>query len=222
MARTVSATTSRPSARRTYHGRLPQPGENPGSVLVAPDGINVDAAGTYFASTLFPDGNSTAPPPRPQCRRGRALIGAHSESDRCPTGVGSCNGSYSTWRERTRRHVRLWTHRCHGRARHLSGANDHGLVGRLDRRQLHNNIRSSTGHCQRHRALHFSVASTNSTLVPASVATAGSPGITVSPSNCGTATLTCSLTVTAAQYQEEPQPSQCRRSTAPVGRRPQR
>src|SRR5262249_13056803 len=26
-------------------------------VLVAPDGINVDAAGTYFAGSLFPDGN---------------------------------------------------------------------------------------------------------------------------------------------------------------------
>ena len=26
-------------------------------VLVAPDGINVDAAGTYFAGDLFPDGN---------------------------------------------------------------------------------------------------------------------------------------------------------------------
>src|SRR6202012_1869490 len=50
-------------------------------------------------------------------------------------------------------------------------------------------------------ALHFSVASTNSALVPASVATAGSPGVTVSPADCGAATLTCSLTVTAAQYQ---------------------
>ena len=90
------------------------------------------------------------------------------------------------------------------RARHPSGANDHGVVRRLDRRQLDNNIFaalpftvSGTG------ALHFSVASTNSTFWSPrrAVAAAGSPGVTVSPSNCGTATLTCSPTVTAAQYQ---------------------
>jgi hypothetical protein len=50
-------------------------------------------------------------------------------------------------------------------------------------------------------SLHFSVTSSNTTLVPASVGAAGAAGISVSPADCGSTTLTCSLTVTAAQYQ---------------------
>jgi hypothetical protein len=49
--------------------------------------------------------------------------------------------------------------------------------------------------------IHFSVESTNSTLVPASVAAAGAPGLALSPSDCGSTTLACSLKVTAAPYQ---------------------
>ncbi len=48
--------------------RFPQPTQIQSPVLVAPDGINVDAAGTYFAGSLFPDGNfygTSARPPMP-------------------------------------------------------------------------------------------------------------------------------------------------------------
>jgi hypothetical protein len=38
-------------------------------------------------------------------------------------------------------------------------------------------------------------------LIPASVAAAGAPGLALSPSDCGSTTLACSLKVTAAQYQ---------------------
>jgi len=46
--------------------------------------------------------------------------------------------------------------------------------------------------------LHFSVTSSNTTLVPSTVGTAGQAGVSVSPSTCGTSTLTCTLTVTPA------------------------
>jgi subtilisin family serine protease len=49
--------------------------------------------------------------------------------------------------------------------------------------------------------VHFSVASTNGMLVPPSVSPAGAPGVAISPSDCGATTLACTLKVTAAQYQ---------------------
>ena len=49
--------------------------------------------------------------------------------------------------------------------------------------------------------LHFSVTSSNTSLIPASIAPAGSPGVAVAPTTCGVSTLTCTVTVTAVSGQ---------------------
>jgi hypothetical protein len=46
--------------------------------------------------------------------------------------------------------------------------------------------------------LHFSVASSNTALVPAALAAPGAAGISIAPGGCGTTTLTCTLAVTPA------------------------
>src|SRR6185503_572627 len=47
--------------------------------------------------------------------------------------------------------------------------------------------------------LHFAVTSSNTTLVPSTVTTAaGQSGVSVSPTTCGSTTLTCTLTITPA------------------------
>src|SRR5262249_18200173 len=46
-------------------------------------------------------------------------------------------------------------------------------------------------------ALHFSIKSSDTTLIPASSVAAGTAGVTIAPSTCGSATLTCTVMVTA-------------------------
>jgi hypothetical protein len=48
--------------------------------------------------------------------------------------------------------------------------------------------------------LHFSVASTNASLVPSSIVTTGA-GISIAPSTCGTSTMSCTLSVTPTMGQ---------------------
>jgi hypothetical protein len=182
---------------------FPSPAKIQAPVLVAPDGINVDAAGTYFASTLFPDGNfygTSASAPNAAAvaalirgafpnltvaqlvsalETGATQLGASVPDGTFGYGRVDAMGALGTLPVPTI--TALSDVSIDASATTTSSALPFTVSG--------------TG------ALHFSVASTNSTLVPASVAAAGSPGITVSPANCGTATLTCSLTVTAAQYQ---------------------
>jgi hypothetical protein len=182
---------------------FPSPAKIQAPVLVAPDGINVDAAGTYFASTLFPDGNfygTSASAPNAAgvaalirgafpnltvaqlvsaLETGATQLGASAPDGTFGYGRIDAMGALGTFPVPT-----------------ITALSDVSIdaSSTTTSSALPFTV-SGTG------ALHFSVASTNSTLVPASVAAAGSPGVTVSPSNCGTATLSCSLTVTAAQYQ---------------------
>jgi hypothetical protein len=172
-------------------------------VLVAPDGINVDAAGTYFASTLFPDGNfygTSASAPNAAAvaalLRGAfpnltvAQLVAALQTGATQLGASVPDGTFG-----------------YGRVDAMGALGTFPVPMITALSDLSIDASSTTTSAalpftvSGTGALHFSVASTNSTLVPALVAAAGSPGITVSPSNCGTATLTCSLTVTAAQYQ---------------------
>jgi len=182
---------------------FPSPAKIQAPVLVAPDGINVDAAGTYFASTLFPDGN---------------FYGTSASAPNAAAVAALIRGAFPNLTV-----AQLMSALVTG-ATQLGASVPDGTFGygRIDAMGALGTLPvptitalsdvsidasstttstalpftvSGTG------ALHFSVASTNSTLVPAAVAAAGSPGITVSPANCGAATLTCSLTVTAAQYQ---------------------
>jgi hypothetical protein len=182
---------------------FPSPAEIQAPVLVAPDGINVDATGTYFASTLFPDGNfygTSASAPNAAAvaallrgafpgltvaqlvsalEAGATQLGASVPDGTFGYGRIDAMGALGTLAAPTM--TALADVSIDASSTTTSGALPFTVSG--------------TG------ALHFSVVSTNSTLVPASVAAAGSPGVAVSPANCGAATLACSLTVTAAPYQ---------------------
>jgi len=47
-------------------------------------------------------------------------------------------------------------------------------------------------------ALHFTVTSSDPAVIPARIVTAGATGVSISPADCGTTTLTCSLVITPA------------------------
>jgi hypothetical protein len=172
-------------------------------IFVAPDGIYVDAAGTYFASTLFPDGNfygTSAAAPNAAAvaallrgafpsltpgqllsalRTGAAQLGAGAPDGTFGYGRVDAIGALATFPVPTMTSLSDVT--IDANSSTTSGAVSFTVSG--------------TG------TLHFSVASTNPALVPASVAASGSPGVAISPEDCGAATLACSLTVTAAPYQ---------------------
>jgi hypothetical protein len=172
-------------------------------IFVAPDGIYVDTAGTYFASSLFPDGNfygTSAAAPNAAAvaallrgafptltpgqllsalRTGAAQLGASVPDGTFGYGRVDAIGALATFPVPTITSLTDVT--IDANSSTTSGAVSFTVSG--------------TG------TLHFSVASTNATLVPASVVGSGTPGVAISPADCGAATLACSLTVTAAPYQ---------------------
>jgi len=182
---------------------FPSAAKIPAPSLVAPDGIYVDTAGTYFASQIFPDGNfygTSAAAPNAAAvatlirgafpgltvaqllgalETGAAQLGATVPDNTFGYGRIDAMGALGTFAAPT-----------------MTSLTDVSIDASSSRTStaLPFTI-SGTG------TLHFSVASTNTTLVPESVGASGAAGISVSPSDCGSTTLTCSLTVTAAQYQ---------------------
>jgi hypothetical protein len=175
----------------------------PAPMFVAPDGIYVDAAGTYFAGSLFPDGNfygTSAAAPNAAAvaalirgafpnltvaqmlsalQAGATQLGATTFDNTFGYGRVDAMGALATLAAPTM--TSLTDVAIDASSSRTSGSLPFTVSG--------------TGY------LHFSVTSTNTALVPSSVATGGSAGVTVSPDGCGTSTMTCSLTVTAAQYQ---------------------
>jgi hypothetical protein len=163
--------------------------------LVAPDGIMVDAAGTYFESELFPDGNfygTSAAVPNAAAvaallrsafptlsvsqittavQSGATVLGAAAPNDVFGYGRVDALGALGTVPAPTM--TALADATSSGSA---SSATQPFTV-------------SGTG------ALHFAVSSSNTALVPNSIVTAGTPGVTVS-AGCGTSTLSCTLLVT--------------------------
>jgi MYXO-CTERM domain-containing protein len=179
----------------------PAPASLQAPTLVAPDGINVDAAGTYFASYLFPDGNfygtsaavpnagavaallSSAFPTLSVAQISMALENGATVLDATPTP----NNVYG-----------------YGRVDAL------GALGTLPvptitalANQL--SVGSATTTAQALTVsgtgpLHFTASSSNAALVPGTIVAAGTPGITLS-SGCGTVTLNCTVSVTPVRGQ---------------------
>jgi hypothetical protein len=167
-------------------------------VLVAPDGINVDAAGTYFAGDLFPDGNfygTSASAPNagavaalirgafpkltvPQLvaalEAGAAQLGASVPDGTFGYGRIDAIGALGTFP-----------------APMISPLPDSSLAAGSSSSAYPFTV-SGTGD------LHFTVTSSNAALIPASVVVAGSPGVTVAPAGCGVTTLSCTIVITAA------------------------
>ena len=182
---------------------FPSPAKLPAPILVAPDGIKVDAANTYFASVLFPDGNfygTSASAPNAAAvaalLRGAfpnltlAQLVTALETGATQLGASTPDGTFG-----------------YGRVDAM------GALGTLPAPTMTSlpdvsiDASSSTTSAalpftiSGTGTLHFTVASTNGTLIPGVVAASGTAGVAISPSGCGSTTLTCSLTVTAAQYQ---------------------
>jgi hypothetical protein len=167
-------------------------------VLVAPDGINVDAAGTYFAGSLFPDGNfygTSASAPNAAAvaalirsafptlsvsqlvsalKTGAAQLGVTSPDGTFGYGRIDAMGALGTFPVPT-----------------ITSLPDSALMAGSSSPSYPFTV-SGTG------ALHFSVTSSNTVSIPPSIVAAGSPGVTISPADCGTSTLTCALSIMPA------------------------
>lgn len=164
-------------------------------ILVAPDGIAVDAAGTYFTPYLFPDGNfygtsAAVPNAGAVAALLRADFPTLSVADvtnalqRGATALGGMvpDGVFG-----------------YGRVDALgalAALPTPSISALVDQTSTGSNSTSpqaltitGTG------AVHFAVSSSNTALVPNSVVSAATPGVAVS-AGCGTSTLSCTLSVT--------------------------
>lgn len=167
-------------------------------VLVAPDGINVDAAGTYFAGSLFPDGNfygTSASAPNAGAvaalirgafpaltasqlvsalKAGAVQLGSVSPDGTFGFGRIDAMGALGTFPVPTMTSLPSSTV--------MAGSSSPSYPFTV----------TGTG------ALHFSVTSSDTSSIPASIVAAGSPGVTIAPADCGTSTLSCTLSVMPA------------------------
>ncbi len=167
-------------------------------VLVAPDGINVDAAGTYFQGDLFPDGNfygTSASVPNAGAvaalirsafpaltatqlvdalKAGAAQLGSMSPDDTYGYGRIDAIGALGTFPSPT-----------------ITSLPDPSLTAGSSSAAYPFTV-TGTG------ALHFTVTSSNTTSIPAAIVPAGSPGVTMAPADCGVQTLSCTVSVMPA------------------------
>ncbi len=171
--------------------------------LVAPDGINVDATGTNFVGYLFPDGNfygTSASVPNAGAvaalLRGAfpglsvPQILAALQAGATPLGTSVPDSTYGYGRIDAMGALGTLA------APTMTALPDSSIVAGSSSPDLPFTV-SGTG------SLHFTVTSSNTALIPGSIVAAGSPGVTISPNTCGTTTMTCTLSVTAATHQGE-------------------
>lgn len=177
---------------------FPTPAKVQVPALVAPDGIYVDAAGTYFADLLFPDGNfygTSASVPNAGAvaalLRGAfpsltaAQLAAALEAGAVPLGSGAPNGTFGFGRIDAL--GALATLPAPTLSALPASTIDAGATSPAYAFTV-----SGTGR------LHFTVATSNALLIPAVIGAAGSPGISIGPAGCGITVSSCTLTVTAA------------------------
>jgi hypothetical protein len=177
---------------------LSTPHQEQAPMLVAPDGIYVDAAGTYFEGYLFPDGNFygtsasvpnaggvaallrgafpelTVPQLLTALRGGATALGTVVPDGTFGYGRIDALGALGTLAVPT-----------------MSPLPNTTVVGGASSPAFPFTT-SATGN------VHFAVTSTNTALVPAAVVAAGAAGVTLAPVGCGTSTLSCTLWVTPA------------------------
>jgi hypothetical protein len=194
------------SSRGPIHVLFPTVQDIQAPVLTAPDGVYVDAAGTNFAGNLFPDGNfygTSASAPNAAAVaaliRGAfpkltvAQVLAALETGAAQLGAVKPDGTYGYGRIDAMGALATFTTPT------MTALSDVTIDASSSTKSAPVSFTvSGTGD------LHFVVTSTNPTLVPTSVTLASASaaaGVTVSPADCGSTTLTCSLTVTAADYQ---------------------
>lgn len=166
--------------------------------LVAPDGIAVDAAGTYFAADLFPDGNFygtsasvpnagavaallraafpqlTVPQLLQTLTAGAVQLGVSLPDAAFGYGRIDAMGALATLPAPT-----------------ITALPDSTVDAGASTPPLSFSV-SGTG------SLHFVVTSSNTSLVPATLAAPGAPGVSIQPSGCGTSVSSCTAMITAA------------------------
>jgi hypothetical protein len=168
-------------------------------VLVAPDGINVDAAGTYFAGSLFPDGNfygTSAAAPNAGAvaaliRGAFPFLTAAQLASALQSGAVALGGSlpdpaYGYGRIDAMGALATFP------APTITALQDSSIDAGASTPAVAFTV-SGTG------PLHFTVTSDNAAVIPASIVAAGAAGVSISPQDCGNSTLTCSVSVTAAK-----------------------
>jgi hypothetical protein len=175
--------------------QFPAVGQLQAPTLVAPDGINVDASGTYFEAELFPDGNfygtSAAVP-------NAAAVAALLRSAFPALSVAQVTTALQSGATALGTTIPDDVF-GYGRVDAL------GALGTLPAPTISALVaQSSTGSASTAAQpftisgtgpLHFAVSSSNTALVPSSLVTAGTPGVTIS-SGCGSSTLNCTVSIT--------------------------
>lgn len=176
---------------------FPTPSKVQAPILVAPDGIYVDAAGTYFESLLFPDGNFygtsasvpnagavaallrgafpelTVPQLVQTLTSSAAQLGGSVPDDTYGYGRVDAMGALATFPAPT-----------------ITALPDSTIEAGASTPPLAFSV-TGTG------TLRFRVTSSNASLVPATLA-ASAPGVSIAPSGCGASVSSCTATVTAA------------------------
>jgi hypothetical protein len=177
---------------------FPNPTRIQAPVLVAPDGVNVDAAGTYFAGNLFPDGNfygtsASAPNAAAVAALIRGAFPALSASQLVSALKAGAVQLGSTSPDGTFGYGRIDAMGALGTfpVPTITSLPDSALMAGSSSPSYAFTV-SGAG------ALHFSVTSSNTASIPASLVAAGSPGVTIAPADCGISTLSCSLSVMPA------------------------
>jgi hypothetical protein len=167
-------------------------------VLVAPDGINVDASGTYFEGSLFPDGNfygTSASAPNAGAvaaliRSAFPALTAAQLLDALQAGavqLGSALPDPAFGYGRIDALGALGTFP----APTITSLPDSALTAGTSSDAYPFTV---TGY----GPLHFTVSSSNTTSIPASIVSAGQPGVTLAPADCGVSTSSCTASVMPA------------------------
>src|SRR6185437_4711243 len=179
---------------------FPTPRAVQAPTLVAPDGIYVDAAGTYFSAFLFPDGNfygTSASVPNAGAvaalLRGAfpALTGPQLEqtltAGAAQLGTSVPDGTYGYGRIDAMGALATLP------APTITTLPDSSIDAGASTPSLPFSV-TGTGN------LHFMVTSTNAAIVPAAIVARGAPGISIAPTGCGVSVSNCTAIVTAAAF----------------------
>ncbi len=171
---------------------FPTPSTIPAPTLVGLDGNYVDSNGTDFAPGLF-YGTSAASPNASAVAAlilsafpglSPAQLSSALKSGATPLGTSNPNSVYGYGRVDALGALNLGV-----TPPSLSGFGGASITGGSSS----NPVTVTLGGVG---TLSLSVTSSNTALIPAKVASAGSPGITITPSSCGASTTSCSVSVT--------------------------
>lgn len=174
---------------------FPTPASLQAPFLVAPDGINVDANGTYFAADLFPDGNFYGTSASVANAGGVAALLRGAFPTLNVSAISNAMESGATVLGATAPDYVFGYGRIDALGA-LATVPAPTITALTDESSTASNSSATQAFSVTGTGpLHFAVLSNNTALVPSSVVAAGSPGVTLS-AGCGASTLNCTVFVT--------------------------